>query len=154
LKNKRGPGSLFALLVRSYLLFTVALLTIAAGLFGLWNAWLVRSYPFTDWDGLLADRALADGDYSALSRYLKGEGSFAVYDPEGRMLYATADDFDAFCPPETLACVPRYGEGDEVHMFPMTDAGGQQRYLLLRIHGDEEGAWPLPTRPCWTTNCG
>lgn len=139
MKNKRGPGSLFALLVRSYLLFTVALLTIAAGLFGLWNAWLVRSYPFTDWDGLLADRALAGGDYSALSRYLKGEGSFAVYDPEGRMLYATADDFDAFCPPETLACVPRYGEGDEVHMFPMTDAGGQQRYLLLRIHGDEEG---------------
>ena len=69
------------------MLFTVAMLTIAAGLFGLWNAWLVRAYPFTDWDGLLADRALAGGDYSALSRYLKGEGSFAVYDPDEYTLY-------------------------------------------------------------------
>ena len=51
MKNKRLRGSLFGLLVRSYLLFTLTLLLIASALFWLWNSRLDQIYQPPDWDG-------------------------------------------------------------------------------------------------------
>ena len=67
MKNKAASGTLFSLLVRSYLLFTLTLLLIAAGLFWLWNANLDRVYQPSDWNGLLQDSALTAGSYQALT---------------------------------------------------------------------------------------
>ena len=50
MKNKAASGTLFSLLVRSYLLFTLTLLLIAAGLFWLWNTNLDRVYQPSDWN--------------------------------------------------------------------------------------------------------
>ena len=75
MKNKRRSGSLFALLARTYLLFTLTLLAIAAGVFCLWEAWLSDLYRPVDWDGLLTDPALESGDYGRAARSLaKGGG--------------------------------------------------------------------------------
>ena len=48
MKNKRASGSLFGLLARQYLLFSVTLLAIAAVVFVLWGlamAWVWASSP-------------------------------------------------------------------------------------------------------------
>ena len=95
MKNKASSGTLFRLLVRSYLLFTLTLLLIAGGVFCLWNFSLDRAYQPSDWDSLLRDPALAAGNYQDLSRYLRREqDAFAVYDGSGRQIYASAQGFD------------------------------------------------------------
>ena len=57
------PGSLFGLLVRNYLLFTLTLLAMAGVVFALWSSWLDSLYQPADWNSLLSDPALAAGDY-------------------------------------------------------------------------------------------
>ena len=49
MKNERVPGSLFGLLARNYLLFTLTLLAMAAGVFFLWNSWLNSLYSPANW---------------------------------------------------------------------------------------------------------
>ena len=95
MKNKRSPGGLFGLLARSYLLFTLTLLVIIAGVFILWGIYIAQVYAPMNWESLLQDPALAAGDFSALEGHLgKSGSSFAVYDQRGRLTYASADDFD------------------------------------------------------------
>ena len=80
MKSKPVPGSLFGLLVRNYLLFTLTLLLIAGGIFLLWNAWLDRLFRPADWSGLMSDPALISGNYERLDRYVGSTGSaFAVW---------------------------------------------------------------------------
>ena len=132
MKNKREPGSLFALLARSFLLFTLTLLLIAGGVFLLWNWWLGALYQPADWLGLLSDPALQEGDYDSLSSYLAVKGdAFAVYEDSGLLRYASAEDFDVFCPPSALACVSLWDEPTVVDIY---DLSGQMtgRYLLVK----------------------
>ena len=132
MKNKREPGSLFALLARSFLLFTLTLLLIAGGVFLLWNWWLGALYQPADWLGLLSDPALQEGEYDSLSSYLAVKGdAFAVYEDSGLLRYASEEDFDVFCPPSALACVPLWDEPTVVDIY---DLSGQMtgRYLLVK----------------------
>ena len=132
MKSKREPGRLFVLLARSYLLFTLTLLVIAGSTFLLWNWWLGRLYQPADWDGLLADPALAAGDYESLVTYLPTrEDAFAVYGADGVLRYASGEDFDAFCSPQAIAMVPQWGEAVTVDAYILAgeEAG---RQLLVR----------------------
>ncbi len=83
--KKKLSGSLFGLLARSYLLFTLTLLIIAGGIFLLWNNYLASFYALSDWTSLLADPALSEGKYDSLRRYLSNGGdSFGIYDDSGK----------------------------------------------------------------------
>ncbi len=138
-KRNRAPGSLFALLARSFLLFTLTLLLIAGGVFLLWNWWLGRLYQPTDWESLLADPALAEGNYESLERYVMMQGdTFAVYDEEGVLLYASGEGFDTLCAPSALALVHPLGQAMAVDTYPLSGqlAG---RSLLVRWTYDENG---------------
>ena len=111
MKNKTLRGSLFGLLARSYLLFTLVLLLITGGVFSLWNAWMGGLYRSVNWDALLSDPALASGDYAALDRYMGNRGNaFAVYGPSGDLVYASAQDFDHHMTAGELSCVPLHGD--------------------------------------------
>ena len=100
MKNKSVPGSLFGLLVRNYLLFTLTLLVIVGGIFSLWDQWLTRLYQPADWAGLMADSALSSGNYQSLTRYTGDTGSaFAVYDGDGLLVYSSDLGFDPLCTP-------------------------------------------------------
>ena len=68
MKREKNAGGLFGLLARQYLLFTLALLAIAAAVFALWMLYTARLYRAPDWDSLLADPALAEGKWEALRR--------------------------------------------------------------------------------------
>jgi len=72
LKNNKRSGSLFRLLARSYLLFTLTLLMISGGIFSLWNHYLNSSYVPSDWIAMLSDPALTDGKYDSLRHYQIG----------------------------------------------------------------------------------
>lgn len=133
MKSKPVPGSLFGLLVRNYLLFTLTLLLIAGGIFLLWNTWLDRLFRPADWSGLMADPALAAGSYERLDRYTGNTGSaFAVYDGDSMLIYTSASGFDPICTADELACVPAWDEDTMVSTFEQTGVDGTPRYLVLR----------------------
>ena len=83
MKREKSAGGLFGLLARQYLLFTLALLTIAAAVLALWVLYTARLYRVPDWDSLLADPALAEGKWDTLRRHLTPGSGFAVYDAAG-----------------------------------------------------------------------
>ena len=83
MKREKSAGGLFGLLARQYLLFTLALLTIAAAVLALWVLYTARLYRVPDWDSLLADPALVEGKWDTLRRHLTPGSGFAVYDEKG-----------------------------------------------------------------------
>lgn len=143
MKNKPLRGSLFGLLAKNYLLFTLTLLAIAGGVFILWNTWLGFLYQPADWGAALADPALAEERYEQLRRYTGHTGSaFAVYDEAGQLIYASADGFDAAYTAEELACVPMYGGSSVVDAYELPTDGGQ-RYLFIRHQYRGDGTTAL-----------
>ena len=118
--KQREAGGLFGLLARQYLLFSLALLAVAAAVFAAWNLYLDRLWRIADWDGLLADPALAKGRYEALHRYLGPGGAFAVYDEAGTLLFADGAGFDEAVEPGALACVPVWGAGVQIDAYELS----------------------------------
>ena len=140
MKNKSVRGSLFTLLARNYLLFTLTLLAMAAVVFALWNAWLDSLYQPPDWDGLLKSPALSSGDYDALRRHLGRDGNdFAVYDGSGALIYATGSGFDAQCEPEELGLVQLWDSAEEINVYELTsrqiDAAAKKgKFITERLY--------------------
>ncbi len=139
MKNKRGAGSLFGLLARNYLLFTLTLLLIAGGIYLLWNSQLDRAFESADWDALLVDDALQRGDYGALSRHIRGGSAFAVYDGAGERLYASEADGDLDLTPGELGCLPEYGGNEYVESAQYTAEDGEIHYILSKTAYDADG---------------
>ncbi len=139
MKNKRSPGGLFGLLARSYLLFTLTLLVIIAGVFILWGIYIAQVYAPMNWESLLQDPALAAGDFSALEGHLgKSGSSFAVYDQRGRLTYASADDFDPQLSPGELDCISPYGRIVEVTSYTQNAQNGLRRLVIRQDYDLEE----------------
>ena len=143
MKNKPLRGSLFALLAKNYLLFTLTLLAIGGSVFVLWNIWLGSLYQPADWGAALSDPALTAGSYDQLSRYTGHTGSaFAVYDAAGTRVYASAGGFDAAYSAEELACIPEYGASSMVDAYELP-SNGQPRYLFIRHQYRADGTTAL-----------
>lgn len=139
MKNKASSGTLFRLLVRSYLLFTLTLLLIAGGIFCLWNVSLDRAYQSSDWDRLLRDPALTAGNYQDLNRYLRrGQDAFAIYNSSGRQIYASAQGFDPFYAAGELSCMPSYGEAAIIDVYDKVQGDGSVLHLLVKTTYTEE----------------
>lgn len=133
MKNKKLSGSLFGLLARSYLLFALSLLLIAAGIFLLWNYHLASFYRPTNWTLLLQDPALSKGEYDNLRRYLSSSGdSFGIYDGKGALVYASTEDYDSRYTKQELACIPRYGSNALIDSYDLKQLQGGARYLLIK----------------------
>lgn len=133
MKNKASSGTLFRLLVRSYLLFTLTLLLIAGGVFCLWNLSLDRAYQSSDWDGLLQDPALSTGNYQDLNRYLKRkQDAFAIYDSSGRQIYASAPNFSEAYTSGELSCIPSYEEVAVIDVYDKVQKDGSILHLLVK----------------------
>lgn len=143
MKNKTLRGSLFGLLTRSYLLFTLVLLLITGVVFSLWNAWLGGLYRSVDWSALLSDPALASGDYAALGRYMGTQGNtFAVYDQAGELVYASAQDFDGHLTSGELSCVPFHNDPVVISAYDTVDKSGSPRRLLVQSTYTNDGTDP------------
>ena len=156
MKNKSVRGSLFTLLARNYLLFTLTLLAMAAVVFALWNAWLDSLYQPPDWDGLLKSPALSSGDYDALRRHLGRDGNdFAVYDDSGALIYATGSGFDAQCDPEELGLVQLWDSAEEINVYELTSRQGRSPAACW---SGGFSVWTArrsgPTSWFWTAACG
>ena len=140
MKNKRLSGSLFGLLARNYLLFTLTLLLIAAAVFALWAWRLATLLQPVDWEGLLREERLYQGDYESLAYYVSGgDGEFAVCNEDGVVVYATGPGFDPLYTEGELACMQRYGSSVGVDAFESAGEGDAPRYLLIRRRFGAEG---------------
>lgn len=135
---KRKENRLFALLVKNYLLFTLVLLFLAGGVYWLWDRQFDQLLPYVDWDALISDQALWQGNYDALTKHLRGStDGFAVLDENGAELYRAGNVPEPLTAGE-LACVRLYGSEEFVDAFPEND-GGEVRYRVLRTRVWEEG---------------
>lgn len=133
MKNKKNLGSLFRLLARSYLLFTLTLLLIAGGIFLLWNNYLSSYYALSDWTALLNDPALSDGKYDTLRRYLgNSRDSFGIYNSNGELVYASTEDYDPSYTQQELSCIPRYGSNTLIDSYDMTQHKSNASYLIIK----------------------
>lgn len=141
MKNKPLRGSLFGLLAKNYLLFTLTLLAIVGSVFALWNMWLTGLYRPADWAALLADDALVQGYYDHLTRYLGRTGSaFAVYDAQGALVYASTGDFDPAYTAQELDCVGVYSADTMISEYDIREDDGTVRHLFIRHRYDDYGA--------------
>ena len=140
MKSKKPSGSLFRLLARSYLLFTLTLLVIAGGIFLLWNNYLSSYYALSDWTALLNDPALSDGKYDSLRRYLgNSRDSFGIYNSNGELVYASTEDYDPFYTQQELSCIPRYGSNTLIDSYDMTQHKSNASYLIIKhTFGDDD----------------
>ena len=140
MKNNLLRGSLFGLLAKNYLLFTLTLLIIGGSVFLLWNTWLDGIYRPVDWNALMRSDALSQGDYESLSAFLSGDGNaFAVYDSGGRLVYASAGDFDPAYTAGELSCIPLYHDTTVTDAYETAAEDGSPRYLLIK-HRYESGS--------------
>lgn len=133
MKNKKFSGSLFSLLARNYLLFTLTLLIMAGAVFCLWDWRLSQLFQSVDWDGLLADERLSAGDYEGLCSYLGGNnGDFAVCNEDGIVVYASGPGFAPLYTQGELECMWPYGDLFTIDAYEEPKEGGPLRYLLIR----------------------
>ncbi len=133
MKNNKRSGSLFRLLARSYLLFTLTLLMISGGIFSLWNHYLNSSYVPSDWIAMLSDPALTEGKYDSLRHYLSNSGdSFGVYDSNGKLVYASTEDFDSSYTQQELSCLPQYGSNVLIDSYDLSQHKSNVSYLLIK----------------------
>ena len=135
MKREKNAGGLFGLLARQYLLFTLALLAIAAAVFAVWDLYTARLYRAPDWEGLLADPALAAGRWEALRRHLTQASDLAVYDGQGALVWASGEGFDPALTAGELACVPAWSEGTRIDAYELQ--GGQAARYLVVSHTPE-----------------
>ena len=138
MKREKSAGGLFGLLARQYLLFTLALLTIAAAVLALWVLYTARLYRVPDWDSLLADPALAEGKWDTLRRHLTPGSGFAVYDEKGALVFAAGEGFDPALTEGELACVPVWNEGVQIDAYELS-GDGAARHLVVAHTPDGEG---------------
>ena len=132
---KRKERGLSALLAKSFLLFALTLAVAAGGVYWLWSACIDRIYSITDWDQLLADSRLEQGDYDALRAYLGSSDSFAVLTPDGDLLWSSDESLGALTQGE-LACVSDYSSGSHVEAYPIQDGDSEARYRVTRYTED------------------
>ena len=86
MKKSDKSASLFTILTRSFLCFTITLLAIAVGLYYIWNRCADTWFGLGDVDGMISSSAFAAGSYGRVDtvRYLGNGGGFAVFDGEGQ----------------------------------------------------------------------
>lgn len=138
MKNKKKCGSLFGLLTRNYLLFTLVVLAIAGGVYHLWSAQLDRFYQDTDWASVAADKALRQGRYSDLSSKITADGILAVTNHAGKVLYCSNPDFPVHLTAGEISCVPSYA--DHVYAdYVKLQQNGKVRYLVTHTQYDTNG---------------
>lgn len=137
-KSKQERDSIFTLLARNYLLFTLALLVFAGGIWVIWDLRVGYLHFGADWNALLHDPALTAGQYAELSRYLFEENALFVLDEDGTVLYASEEDTALEMTPGEVSCVPVYGERSEVTCTDFQDADGAQRHLVVQRFYDND----------------
>lgn len=131
----RKERGLSALLAESFLLFALTLAVAAGGVYWLWSASVERIYDITEWDSLVSDPALAQGNFDALRSRLGGKDAFAVLTAEGQLLWASDDTLSAMTAGE-LACVSEYDAGSHVEAYTVRGDDGTTIYHVARYASD------------------
>ncbi|HIV87327.1 MAG TPA: sensor histidine kinase, partial [Candidatus Pygmaiobacter gallistercoris] len=132
MKAGKGGGGLLGLLARYILGLALTLLALAGLALLVWDGEMNRLFYPPDWDGLLADPALAQERYAALAPYLRDTGEIAVYNGDGSLAWASDDDFDPSLTTSELGCIPLQGSSSRIDCYPYLDTAGGNRTLLVR----------------------
>ena len=135
MKKRNSGGTLFSLLAKNYLAFTLVLLVIVGGIYLLWNWGYSAAFQQPlDVDGMITSTAFREGRYQdvSISRYLGSNAGFAVLDTGGTALYISPGSFDWSLTRGELSCVQEYGSSKSIFSYKYTADSGETRYLLIR----------------------
>ena len=139
---KSKDSSLFILLTKNYLLFTLTLLLTAVGIYWLWNTQIERIFIPADWDGLLADDRLRKGDYDRLNSYISdSESAFSVLDDSGNVLFRSDNRFNVQLTMEELSLVREYYSETYFETASHLDDNGRTRYIVIKHTMGLDGAY-------------
>ena len=106
--KSKHKGTLYSLLARNYILFTMTLLLLGGGVYLLWDNYLAGAYAEDDWTALEQDANLEKGNYKRLKRYVRGNGSeIAVADKNYDLVYQSGSFFSDYTPGE-IQCMPEF----------------------------------------------
>lgn len=106
--KSKHKGTLYSLLARNYILFTMTLLLLGGGVYLLWDNYLAGAYAEDDWTALEQDANLEKGNYKRLKRYVRGNGSeIAVADKNNDLVYQSGSFFSDYTPGE-IQCMPEF----------------------------------------------
>ncbi len=141
MKKSDKSASLFTILTRSFLCFTITLLAIAVGLYYIWNRCADTWFGLGDVDGMISSSAFAAGSYGRVDtvRYLGNGGGFAVFDGEGQHLYHAPQNMLSDLTAEELSCVPAYNASTYVTVISCQD-DGRTVYFVVETDLDDATA--------------
>lgn len=76
MKKNKLNGSLFILLARYFVLFSIVIFAIALGVYAMWSMYYETQYQIADINGLMNSKDLANGNYEKVKTksYLGSDG--------------------------------------------------------------------------------
>ena len=141
MKKSDKSASLFTILTRSFLCFTLTLLVMAVGLYYIWNRCASTWFGLGDVDGMVDSAAFYNGNYDRVDtvRYLGSGGGFAVLGADGTLVYRAPQNMLADLTAEELACVPEYDANTYVNLISCEDEG-KTVYFVVETDLDDASA--------------
>lgn len=134
LKRSNKRGSVFTLLFRNYILFTMVLVLLLTAMF----IFLLRSIlgiassidpaQITDYEQILVDQQYAE---FPINRLLGSEGGILVLNANCQTVYQNGEPIQLpNLDTGDLACIPKYGTSPEIVKHEFTTAGGQSQVSI------------------------
>ena len=117
-------------------------LFLAAGLiYFCWNQYLNVLMSIPDYDKLIDDNALKNGNYQHLpvDRLLGDEGVIAVLDEKRNVIYTSSNAFDGKVTAGELECITDYESDVYTECVPMYLPSGELNYLVTKNEYDSDG---------------
>lgn len=137
-KINKKSGTLYGLLVRNYLGFTLVLALALAGLYGLSSMRMAQAFSALQLDKLCALFEQSDKpDARAVRRSLGKYTEVAVLDETGDRIYSTSADIPALTPGE-LSCIPDYDALSYTSVIPYESSAGKRILVLFEEYGGAE----------------
>lgn len=139
MRNKGKKGSLFILLARGFLLFTLTLVLLTFGVLTLSNFYYNHLSRIPDYDSLREDRELQAGNYPEVSaeKYLGREGAFAVLKKDGTLLYRSSGTMSDRLTAGELQCIQDYDAPTYVESTMLDDKDGKE-YIFTKYYYEED----------------
>ncbi len=144
-KNKKTPrahidnASFLALLVRSFLSFSLIIILGVIGVFVVVN-WAVSSEntKMSEESILNYEHSLVDGAYSSIpiEKFAGKNGWLEIVDKDGNVIYTTRDERGGYTKGE-LDWIQKFGSNEEIELHELSD--GPYYYLIIKTYYDENG---------------
>ena len=138
MKKNKLNGSLFILLARYFVLFSIVIFAIALGVYAMWSMYYETQYQIADINGLMNSKGLANGNYEKVKTksYLGSDGDFAILDKDGKVIYKSGPSIKTDYTQDEMGYIVEYDAISYIQNVDYHDDNGERRYLILQVTPD------------------